>query len=271
MLISRRGFGQLALAGLAAGSRAFAASKVPVAVQLYSVRDLGQKNLAEVLAQVKKLGYTGVEFAGYYGNDAKTVRKMLDANGLKVAGTHVLVDALRGDKLAQTLEFERTIGNKNLIVPWYESKTVEGWKKFGAELNEISSKVKPQGFTVGYHNHAHEFKAIDGQLPIDVVFAAAPDIKVQLDVGHARRAGYDPVKFINDHKGKVVSIHIKEYSPEKEGAVLGEGVVDWKGVFSSLEKHGGIEWYIIEEEGPGCSTSYKCIDTAFTALKKVRS
>ena len=87
MLISRRTFGQAALSGLATASTLLAAKKIPIAVQLYSVRQLGQKDLTSVLENVAKLGFEGVEFAGYYGHDAVAVKKMLDANKLKVAGT----------------------------------------------------------------------------------------------------------------------------------------------------------------------------------------
>jgi sugar phosphate isomerase/epimerase len=91
---------------------------------------------------------------------------------------------------------------------------------------------------------------------------------VQLDVGHARRAGADPVDVINRYKGRVVSIHVKEYSPDKPEAILGEGAVEWKNVFAALEKNGGIEWYIVEEEGKSC-VDYACIQTAIGQLKKM--
>jgi sugar phosphate isomerase/epimerase len=213
-----------------------------------------------------------VEFAGYHGHEAPAVRKMLDDNGLKVAGTHIGLDTLAGDALQKTMEFNKTIGNKNLIVPSMPRKysaTAAGWKEAAQVFNEISDKIRPHGFVVGYHNHTAEFQPVDGQIPFDVFFGAAkPDVKVQLDVGHARRAGANPVDVINRYKGRIVSIHVKEYSPDNPEAILGDGAVDWKAVFSALERNGGIEWYIVEEEGKSC-VDYHCIQTAIGQLKKM--
>ena len=270
-MITRRTFGQVAL-GATAARTLLAQKNIPVAVQLYSIRQIAAKDLPGVLAQVAKLGYKGVEFAGYYNHEAPAVRKMLDDNGLRVAGTHIGLDTLQGENLARTLEFNKVIGNKNLIVPGMPRKyttSAAGWKEAAQLFNEISDKVRPQGFIVGFHNHTIEFQPVEGQVPFDVFFGAAkPDVKVQLDVGHARRAGADPVDVINRYKGRVISIHVKEYTPDKPEAVLGEGVIDWKNVFGALERNGGIEWYIVEEEGKSC-VEYNCIETAIGQLKKM--
>jgi sugar phosphate isomerase/epimerase len=269
--ISRRAFAQVTIGGITARTL-LAQKSIPVAVQLYSVRQIAAKDLPGVLAQVAKLGYKGVEFAGYHGHEAPAVRKMLDENGLKAAGTHIGLDALLGDNLPKTLEFNKIIGNKNLIVPSMPRKystSAATWKEAAQVFNDISDNVRPQGFVVGFHNHTVEFRPLEEQVPFDVFFQATkPEVKVQLDVGHARRAGANPVDVINRYKGRVVSIHVKEYSPDKPEAVLGEGVVEWKEVFSALERNGGIEWYIVEEEGKSC-VDYGCIETAIGQLKKM--
>jgi sugar phosphate isomerase/epimerase len=252
MLITRRSFGLLAGSGVAAAARLLAAKKIPMAVQLYSVREAAAKDLPGVLAQVKKLGFDGVEFAGYYGHDAKAVRKLLDDNGLKVAGAHIGLNTLLGDELPKTIEFNKTIGNKNLIVPGLDKKytnSIAAWKDTAKLFSEIAVKAKPAGMVVGYHNHKEEFEQMEGQMPMAVFLdTASKDVVGQLDVGHARRAGADPVAFAQKYKDRIVSIHIKEFSPDKEDAPLGEGVVEWPGVFKALESGKGLEWYIVEEE-----------------------
>lgn len=272
MNINRRTFGQIAVTGLTSTATLLAQKKIPLAVQLYSVRQIAQKDLAGVLAQVAKQNFKGVEFAGYYGHSAADVRKMLDDNGLKVAGTHIQLNTLQGDQLQGTLEYNKTIGNKNLIVPSMPkqySQSIEAWKEAGKIFADIAAKIKGQGFVVGYHNHTAEFQDMGGSKPFDVFFdAGGPDVKVQLDVGHARRAGADPVAAINKYKGRVISIHIKEYSPDNPEAPLGEGLIDWKGVFGALERDGGTEWYIVEEEGKSCK-EYECIGGAITRLQKM--
>lgn len=268
-------FGQVAVSGLASSATLLAQKKVPIAVQLYSIRQIAQNDLAGVLAQVAKLGFKGVEFAGYYGHEAPAVRKMLDDNGLKVAGTHIGLDTLLGENLPKTLEFNKTIGNKNLIVPSmpgkYRQGGIEGWKEAARIFSEVSDNVKGQGFVVGYHNHTVEFEKPSGasETPFDAFFQTAkPEVKVQLDVGHARRAGANPVEVIQKYKGRIVSIHIKEYNPTNPEAPLGDGLVPWKDVFSALESTSGIEWYIVEEEGKSCK-EYECIGGAISRLHKM--
>jgi sugar phosphate isomerase/epimerase len=272
MVLTRRGFSQIAVAGLASRARALAARKVPIAVQLYSVRQIAEKDLAGVLAEVARLGFQGVEFAGYYGHSAEDVRKMLDANRLKVAGTHTGLDTLLGDNLQRTMDYNRTIGNKNLIVPGMPQKnraSIEAWKETAKLFNEIAAKAKGEGFDVGYHNHTVEFQKMDGQVPFDVFFGnTSKDVKVQLDVGHAQRAGADPLDVINRYRGRIISIHVKEFNPDRDDAPLGEGKVQWKQVFSGLESAGATEWYIVEEEAKSCQR-YECIQGAIERLRKM--
>src|SRR5215471_16989397 len=144
MSMNRREFVGSAVAGLASVAGAFAARKIPIAVQVYSVREIAQKDTAGVLAKIAKIGSQGVEFAGYYGHSAQDIRKILDDNGLKVAGTHIGLETLLGDQLAKTVEFNRTIGNKNLIVPGFAQKyrsSIGAWKDTGKLFSDIAAKV----------------------------------------------------------------------------------------------------------------------------------
>lgn len=274
MNITRRTFGQIAVSGLASTATLLAANKIPIAVQLYSVRHIAQKDLAGVLEQVAKLGFEGVEFAGYYGHEAPAVRKMLDANGLKVAGTHTGLNLLQGEELPKTIDYMKTIGNKNVIVPSMPAqyrKSIDGWKEAAKLFNEISAKLQPHGLLLGYHNHAVEFEKPEGasQTPFDAFFGTAvPAVKVQLDIGHCRRAGADPLAVVKQYDGRVISVHIKEYNPNNPEAPLGDGLVQWKQIFAELEKQGKTEWYIVEEEGKSCK-EYECIGGAIERLHKM--
>src|SRR5260370_38001635 len=110
MIINRRDFGRAVRAGLASSARVFAAKKIPLAVQVYSVRQIAQQDTAGVLAQIAKIGFQGVEFAGYYGHSAQDLKKILDDNGLKAAGTHIGLETMLGDNLAKTTEVNHIIG-----------------------------------------------------------------------------------------------------------------------------------------------------------------
>src|SRR5438132_11523772 len=91
---------------------------IRIGLQLYSVRADCARDLPGVLKAVAKMGYTGVEFAGYHGRSAEELRRMLDENKLKCYGTHLDLNALLGDKFEKTVAFCRVLGCKLLVVPW---------------------------------------------------------------------------------------------------------------------------------------------------------
>jgi sugar phosphate isomerase/epimerase len=225
---------------------------IPVGLQLYSVRKDCQKDLPGTIEAVAQMGYQGVEFAGYYDYTAKDIRKLLDDNGLKCCGTHTQMTTLMPDNLSKTIEFNKTIGNKYLIVPWLDPKTHksrEDWLKTADLFNELAEKVKPHGMRVGYHNHAHEFKPINGERPWDILFSnTTKDVIMQLDTGNAMQGGGDPLVYLKRYPGRAVTVHLKEFSATNKKAIIGEGDTDWKQVFRLCETVGGTKWYIIEEE-----------------------
>src|SRR5882724_10065274 len=96
---------------------------IPIALQLYSVRDDCARDFFGTIAAVAKMGYGGVEFAGYHGKSAEDVRKCLDDNGLKVAGTHAAFDTLQDERIDETIRYHQVLGCENLVVPWLPEAT----------------------------------------------------------------------------------------------------------------------------------------------------
>jgi sugar phosphate isomerase/epimerase len=273
-VISRRRFAGGLAAGAAAlaaaGRTVFAAGRIPIGVQLYSVREDCAKDLAGVLAGVAKLGYQGVEFAGYHGRTAPELKKMLDDNGLKCAGSHIQLPAFLADELPRTIDFNLAIGNRYLIVPSLPEKyrgSIQAWTETAKMFNEIDEKLRPHKLRLGYHNHIPEFQKIDGQLPWDV-FATNTnkDVILQFDIGHAVHAGADPAAAIRRYPGRFASVHVKEWDADNPAAVVGQGKIDWPGLLRLLEANGGTTWYIVEEE----SGKYKGLDGIKQCLENLR-
>jgi sugar phosphate isomerase/epimerase len=226
--------------------------KIPIGLQVYSVRSVAEKDLAGTLAKIGKMGYDGVEFAGYYGHSAKDIRKMLDDNGLVCCGTHTQMEDLSDQKLAATLEFNKTLGNKYVIVPWLkpdDANPREAWLGYAKRFNELAQKLKPQGMLIGYHNHAHDFAAVGETTGWDILASnTSRDVIMQLDLGNAMSGGADPIRYLKRYPGRTVTIHLKEYSATNPKAMIGEGDVNWPEVFRLCRTIGGTKWYIIEEE-----------------------
>jgi len=226
--------------------------KVPIGLQLYSVREQCAKDLDRTVTAVAKMGYKGVEFAGYYGRDAKALRKLLDDLGLKCCGTHIGLDTLTGDNLAQTLEFNHTLGNKFLIVPGLDAKYTKsraGWQEVAGIFNDLADKVKAHGMRVGYHNHTIEFQALDGELPWDTFFGGTKKaVVMQFDTGNAMHGGGDATVYLRKYPGRAATVHVKPFSKAKPNALMGDDELPWQEIFRLCETSGGTEWYIIEYE-----------------------
>jgi sugar phosphate isomerase/epimerase len=224
--------------------------KIPVGVQLYSVRVAASKDLPAVLEAIGKMGYKGVEFAGYYGWDSKPreLRKLLDGNGLKCCGTHTGLETVFGDNLKATAELHSILGNSFLIVPSLEAKDAQDWLDLAKRFNEIAAKAKTLGMRVGYHAHAGDFRKLGGTTPWEIFFDnTAADVIMQNDMGNCMSGGGDPVAILKKYPGRSASVHLKEYGGP-EAAVIGQGVIPWAEVFQVCETTGGTAWYVVEHE-----------------------
>jgi sugar phosphate isomerase/epimerase len=239
-------------------------------LQLYSVREDCKKDLPGVLAAVAKMGYDGVEFAGYYERSAPELRKMLDDLGLKAAGTHIGLDVLLGDALPRTVEFNQVIGNQFLIVPGLDRARTgsrSAWLETARVFNEIAEKLRPLGMYTGYHNHHTEFTPLDGELPWDTFFGnTRPEVVMQIDLGNCLHGKADPVPFLERYPGRALSVHLKEYSAANPKALIGEGDVRWSDVFRICETTGNTKWYVVEQE----SYAHPPMECVEACLKNLR-
>ncbi len=244
-------------------------NSLPVGLELFSVRNDLQKDLMGTVRAVAKMGYQDVEFFSPYfawkTDYAKEVRKMLDDSGIRCLSTHNGGESFTPDGLAHAIELNNILGCRFIVLASAGNvKTLDGWKEVAEKLNQGAEKMKPAGLRPGYHNHQLEFKPIEGKRPMEVLAAnTTPDVMLQLDVGTCIEAGSDPVAWIEQNPGRIRSMHCKDWSPEKGYKVLvGEGVAPWKKLFAAAEKSGGVEFYLVEQEGSRFSeqeTAERCL------------
>ncbi len=247
-------------------------ARIPIALQLYSVREDCAKDLPGTLKAVAEMGYEGVEFAGFYDRTAEELKAMLDDLGLKVAGAHIGIDTLLPEQFEQTVEFHQALGNKFLIVPGLPEQyrdSADAWRRTADLFNEIAEKLKPYGMRTGYHNHTIEFQPIDGEIPWDIFFSnTVPEVVMQVDTGNALHGGADPVPYLEKYPGRAATVHLKEYSATNDKAIIGEGDVRWDDVFRICETTGGTEWYIVEQE-TYAYPPLECVRRCLENLKKM--
>jgi len=243
-------------AGLAAGAalagfaQAEPAKKIPIGLELYTLRVQLPKDFARTIEAVGKMGYQGVEFAGYHGWDKKPqeLRKLLDDSGLKCCGTHTALNTLTGDNLKKTIELHKILGNTFLICPNISAHSAEAWKKVAAQFNDIADRAKEDGMFVGYHSHASDFEKFDGKTAWEIFFDnTKKEVIHQLDVGNTLDGGGDPLTLIRKYPGRTRTTHLKEHGGGRD-TPIGEGKVDFKALFEAYESVGGVEWYVVEHE-----------------------
>lgn len=250
---------------------------IPIGLELYSVRDRLKEDLMGTVRGVAKMGYQDVEFfAPYYEwtpEYAKQVRKLLDDLGIRCLSTHNGPKSFAPDGMDRAIELNNILGTHFIVFASAGYiKTLDGWKGVAETLTKASEKFQPAGLRAGYHNHQLEFKPIDGKRPMEVLAANTPkNVMLQFDVGTCIEAGSDPVAWIDSNPGRINSLHLKDWAPgpDKGYKVLfGEGVAPWKKIFAAAENTGGVEYYLIEQEGsryPSMETAEKCL----AAYKKI--
>ena len=271
---SRRSFlGFMAAAPLVAAMPE--SKEIPVGLELYSVRDALQKDLMGTVEGVAKMGYQCVEFFGSYyrwtPDDAKQVRAKLDALGIRCYSTHNGMQSFTPAGIAQAIELNKILGARYIVLahPGRVSG-LDDWKRVAESLNTANHTLQEQGLFAGYHNHDLEWKPVDGQKPMELLAATLDkSIMLQLDVGTCLATGSNPVAWINQNPGRIRSMHVKDWSPERGYKVLtGEGTAPWKDIFAAAESTGAIEYYLIEQEGsdyPEMETAQRCL-AAFRKL-----
>ena len=294
--VSRRSFVSSALAAsglsLLPGCCCFGAgAKTRVAVQLYSVRELiWEVGLPQVLVELKKMGYEGVELAGYYTKDrkpltAKELKQILDGTGLVACGTHVGREALAPEKIAETIDFNLGFGNRYIVCPgggmrpgkdWKESREA-WWEMIVKFYSTAAIRAGASGCRIGYHNHQWEHQEkTHGTTVWDYFFSKTPkNVCMEQYVGWTVTAGGDPCEWFRKFPGRSPTIHAKEVFAKGAPGILGrpgteaDGKprkgVDWDALFPVTDAD-GVEWYVVE-----CETNPKSLDSVRGSIWFLRS
>ena len=220
-----------------------------IAVQVYSVREHinDTETLLAALEEIKKIGYDGVEFAGFFNTDASTIKAKLDELGLVAVGCHMGLGDFEEDNLAETIEHVHTLGANAAGVGGAPHSTDEEAENTGKVLgNAEKYAMDKYGMKVYYHNHCEEFRPTEsGKLPIDIIGDLC---SLEIDTYWSFHAGEDNYKLLTEKKDNIVLLHIKDGIDGKPTA-LTEGNNDLDAVIRAA-KDNNIEWVILENDDP---------------------
>ena len=264
-MLSRRKF--IATAALAPIGLRAAKQKIPVGLEMYSVRQDMDRDFDGTLRALSGMGYQVVEFFAPYFQwsiaQAKQVRRQMDDLGLCCRSTHNGEDSFTPEGLKKAIELNQILGSRYVVMAGSGPVTgIAGWKALCDRIHRIMASLTPLGMSSGFHNHETEWVPVEGRRPMDILAANTPkEFMLQFDVGSCVAARQDPVAWIKANPGRIRSIHCKDWARWPWGGyrvLFGEGDSPWTRIFEAAEQGGGVEFYLIEQEG----SHYSPLETA---------
>jgi sugar phosphate isomerase/epimerase len=201
-----------------------------------------------------KLGIAGYTFLHVPVDGAIVMMKRVGVDNLSIKDSHLPLDS-SPETIQQVSEKFRTAGIRLYAAGVIYMKTqAEVDRAFdyahalgvdliiGVPNPELlwytEQKVKATGIRVAIHNHGPEDKLYPS--PVDVynhIKDLDPRMGLCLDIGHAARAGADPVKVVRDYGPRIFDMHVKDLaviSREAKPIELGRGVLDIPGLLREL-------------------------------------
>src|ERR1700722_13295420 len=241
-----------------AGRLNAAPMKMPIGLQLYTVRDLLPKDFDGTLAKVRSAGYTVVEPAGYYHKSAAEFKAAMDKAGLRCVSTHHPMSELK-PRLDEFIEYGKALGLQYIVCPSPTRKdpamkgalNLEDWRWVAGELNKIGEKVKAAGMVFGYHNHGPEFGKENGVVFYDELLRLTDPklVTFEMDCGWVFSAGRNPLDYIQKTPERFPLLHIKDVEREANGQyrshVLGTGKANYAPIIRAAT---GLKQYFVEQE-----------------------
>ncbi len=244
-----------------------------IGLQLYTVRDQMKISVERTLADVARIGYREVEFAGYFNRPPRALNQLLKRNRLSAPAAHVGIDAVRGP-WNRTLAEAEEVGHKWLLVAWLaesDRDSVDAVRRTADLFNKAGEDAKRSGMRFAYHNHDFEFKELDGRPMLDLLLEHTDPkyVDFEMDLYWTVKGGADPLDYFARYPERFPLVHVKDGGPPPEHKMteVGKGVIDFKRIFAA-RKAAGIKHYFVEHDNP--ADSLASVATSYRYLKSLR-
>ena len=273
--LGRVAFGAAAL-GCARGS-AFAqgsgAERVPIGLQLYTVRSLMARDFDGTLARVAGIGYREVEFAGYFGHTPAQVRAALARYGLTSPSTHIALPA-DDEAWKRTLGEANTIGHDWVTIAWLDAplrSAPADWARIADRFNHLGALARQAGLRFAYHNHDFEFERAGRGFRFDTLLMRTDPALVdfEMDVYWVTKGGADPMWYLRHHAGRFPMLHLKDATaaPERRMVDVGAGSIDWVALLTQARAQGATHMFVEHDEPADPLASIRASYSYLSTLK----
>ena len=263
---------------------------LPIALQVYSVRDYAAEDFKGTMEKVKAMGYDGVELAGLYGHTAVELKKILDEVGLELVSAHVPVAELEKDEV---LDDYAASGLKYVVIPWMKVDATENGVAEGIKtIKAIGERCKVRGLQLLYHNHDFEFEKINDKYILDTYYSEISDelLQTEIDTCWVNVGGEKPDTYVKKYNGKAPIVHLKDFAGKKSEnmyALIGsntnkedsEGVFEFRPVGYGLQdipaiikasEDAGAKWLVVEQDKPSMDkTAMESVEMSINYLKEI--
>ena len=250
--------------------------KLPIGIQIYSVRDFCYQNLENTLKEIKSYGYEGVELAGLYERTPKQMAELLSEYGLEPISAHVSYYDMKAD-MEKVISDYKTVGCKYIAIPWmdpdYRLNGIYG-KETMENICKFAEMAKSADIPLLYHNHSFEFEKIGDDYIFDLIYAQAPNLMVEQDSCWVHEGGQDPLTYLKKYANRTPVLHLKDYVGSKKDGTFelrpnGYGVVDIKGLVEASPDC-GVEWLVVEQDHPSMGmNAFECAQKSIEYLKQL--
>ena len=230
-------------------------------LQLYSVRDSMKVDFEGTIKKVAEMGYSYVEFAGFFGRTAEEVKALLEECGLGVCGSHSSIDDLQPETIEETIRYHKAIGNENYILPSSSCSTEERLEESLRIINAAQPMLNAAGIRLSFHNHSREFESTLWGTTVYSQLELRTNIDFQLDTYWAWNANTDPVRVMERLGDRISTIHLKDGFKGGKGKPLGEGEAPVAAIREKAIEMGVI--MVVESETldpSGLDEAQRCMD-----------
>ena len=247
---------------------------LPIAVQVYSVRDDAAADLYNTLKQIKEMGYDGVEFAGLYGHAPAEVKNWCEELGLVPISAHVAYHEMLMNPV-DVISAYAEVGCKYIAIPYLMPEHRPDHANFPyvvSFMRSLCEIAKSYGIQMLYHNHDFEFVKVGDKYALDVLYDTIPAdlLQTELDTCWVNIGGENPAAYIKKYSGRSPVVHLKDFTGEKsedmyeligikkkppvkpesfEFRPVGSGLQDFPAILAAA-KEAGSEWVVVEQDAP---------------------